>query len=94
MTYYSIMHWLFIERSKKRTIFEGSPKSKMSQIILDKDIRDVLIAKRRLCYFNLMKVASVVRREDLIKQRLGANLRNFLVYEIEFSKTYRFESDV
>jgi len=64
----NIPHWKPVEERKDSTTFDGSLQSKMSRIILDKGIRDLLIANRRDNYFNLMKGASVVLRTQLMKE--------------------------
>ncbi len=61
-------HRKLVEENKNNTTFDGSLQSKMSRIILDKGIRDLLIANRRDNYFNLMKGASVIFRTQLMKE--------------------------
>ena len=57
-----------VEESRDSTTFEGSLQSKMSQTILNKGIKDLLIANRRIDYFNLKKGASVILRKQLMKE--------------------------
>lgn len=94
MTYYSIPHWNPIEESRNFMTFEISLHSKMSKINFDHDFWDILIVKKYIGFYYLMKVTSVILIKDLIKQRIVASLCNFFFYEIETSKTDRFESDI
>jgi hypothetical protein len=68
MIFKKLPYWIPVEESEDSTTFEGSLQSKMSRIILNKGIKDILIANRRINYFNLMKGASVILRTQLMKE--------------------------
>ena len=89
-----ILHWNFIEENNDSTTFEGSLHSKMSIINFDHDFWDMLIVRKSIDFFNLMKVTSAFPIKELMTQRIIANLHHFFVYEIEFFITNRFESDL
>ena len=58
-------NWNPIEESKDSTTFEGSLQSKMSTIKLDKDIMDLLRAKRDRDHINMTRWASAILRKEL-----------------------------
>ena len=54
-------HWLVIEESKNNTIFEGSPRSKMSTINFDWKVLDVL--KYQINNNNNRRISAVLFEE-------------------------------
>ena len=68
MNHNNIIYWLPIEESRDCTTFEGSLQSKMSIKKFILAILDILNAKKSMVFFNLMKVASAVRKEEIIKR--------------------------